>query len=102
MAISGHFSARGFIAQLFPVDGTGRLSAYYKQVTMVAKIGIVEPSGTSSNGSSFITLVDSENAENSIEAEDVSFEEVALSVTQMRDDSLGWDLLFSLSFHSPS
>ena len=86
MAISGQFRARGFVAQLFPVDGSGRMQAYYKQVTMVAKIGIVEPSASNV---SYITLVDADNPENSMEAEDVTFEEVALSVTQMRDDSIG-------------
>lgn len=100
VAVTGHFNARGFVAQvayrvrhiefpiafcaqLFPVDGAGRLYAYYKQVAIVAKLGLAEQPHLNV---STIALADGVG-ENMI-AEDVTFEEVALSVSQLRDDSM--------------
>lgn len=80
MAISGHFSATGFVAQLFPVEGKGRVYGYYKQVNLVAKLAIIEPLDNSTS----MRLMDGE----SLVADDLTFEEVALSVTQWRDDGL--------------
>ncbi|KAI1302417.1 hypothetical protein HDE_02514 [Halotydeus destructor] len=73
VAISGHFFAQGLVGELFPVQGSGRLSALYKQVQIAAKIGLVEPEAI--NGS--LRLAEGE----SLIAEDVTFEDLSLSVT---------------------
>lgn len=78
IAVSGRFNAKGFVAQLFPVEGSGRVYGYYKQVSIVAKLAVIEPLDNTTS----LQLAD----EDSILADDVTFEEVALSVTQWRDD----------------